>query len=257
MTFAGTDLAYDRFMGRYSSRLAPLFADFAGIEAAMTVLDVGCGPGALTGELVRRAGEERVAAADPTEQFVSACRARFPGTRVEQAPAEELPFADGDFDAALAQLVVAFMSDGVAGVREMARVTRAGGVVAACMWVIGPEMELLHVVHGAGAAIAPDHPYVNAAQRYRSEPELLELFEAAGIRDVESGSLVVSSEYADFDELWDSVVGGAGPIGDLLRTLDADGVESFRSEVHERLGDRGAPFTLSGRALAIRGVSRS
>jgi len=253
MTFAGTDLAYDRFMGRYSGPLAPLFADFAGIEAPMTVLDVGCGPGALTGELVRRIGEEHVAAADPTEQFVAACRERFPGTRVEQAPAEELPFPDGSFDATLAQLVVAFMSDGVAGVREMARVTREGGVVAACMWVLGPEMEFLHVVHGAGVAIAPDHPAASAAQRYRSEPELLELFEAAGVRDVETGSLVVTVEYADFDELWGSVAGGAGPIGEILQSLDADGVESFRSEVYERLGDRGEPFSLSGRALAICG----
>lgn len=253
MTFAGTEEAYDRFMGRFSVPLAALFADFAGIEAPVDVLDVGCGPGALTGELARRVGAEHVAAVDPTEQFVAACRERFPDVEIEQAAAEALPFSDGTFDAALAQLVVTFMRDAVAGVREMARVTRAGGVVAACMWVLGKEMELLHLVRSAAVAIAPDHPSVNAPQRYRTEPELLALFQEAGVRDVEIGSLVVTAEYADFDELWGSVLGGSGPIGELLQTLEADAVERFRRELFERLGDRGEPFSLSGRALAIRG----
>ena len=116
-------------MGRYSVPLAPLFADFAGAEGR--VLDVGCGPGALTAELVQRLGEDAVSAVDPSQPFVDAVRERHPGVTVERAAAEELPFAEREFDAALAQLVVHFMTDPVAGLREMARVTRDGGVVAA------------------------------------------------------------------------------------------------------------------------------
>ena len=134
MTFAVAAEAYDRFMGRYSVGLAPQLAALAGVRSGQRVLDVGCGPGALTTELVRLLGPAEVAAVDPSESFVAAARERHPGVTVEQAAAEELPFADDEFDAALAQLVVHFMSDPVAGLRELARVTRGGGVVAACVW---------------------------------------------------------------------------------------------------------------------------
>src|SRR5207248_1280729 len=102
-------------MGRYSRPLAPMFADFAGIVPGRRALDVGCGPGALTAELVERLGADAVCAVDPSEGFVAAARARHPGVSVQQAAAEKLPFADRSFTAALAQLVVHFMTDPVAG----------------------------------------------------------------------------------------------------------------------------------------------
>src|SRR5512132_3982350 len=121
-------------MGRYSVPLAPQLLDLAEVSAGQRVLDVGCGPGALTTELVGRLGPDNVSAVDPSEPFVAAAKERHPGVDVRLATAEELPFGDGEFDAALAQLVVHFMSDPVAGLREMGRVTRRGGVVAACVW---------------------------------------------------------------------------------------------------------------------------
>src|SRR5436309_11375875 len=126
--------AYDRFMGLYSMQLAPQFADLAGVRSGQRVLDVGAGPGALTAELVARLGTDAVVGVDPSETFVAANRERHPGVDVQRAPAEDLPFPDGSFDASLAQLVVHFMSDPVAGLREMLRVTRDGGVVTACVW---------------------------------------------------------------------------------------------------------------------------
>src|SRR5918992_5708725 len=134
MSFAAGAQAYDRFMGRYSVPLAPKLADFAGVDAGQRVLDVGCGPGALTTELVGRVGPAFVAAVDPTEGFVEAARERHPGVDVRVARAEQLPYADDTFDAALAQLVVHFIADPVAGLRDMGRVTREDGVVAACVW---------------------------------------------------------------------------------------------------------------------------
>src|SRR6187551_1578775 len=134
MTFDVAAEAYDRFMGRYSVLLAPQLADLGGVRPGQRVLDVGCGPGSLTGELVRRVGGDAVAAVDPSEPFVAAAKARHPAVDVRRASAEHLPFEDGVFDAALAQLVVHFMADPVAGLREMARVTRPGGIAAACVW---------------------------------------------------------------------------------------------------------------------------
>jgi ubiquinone/menaquinone biosynthesis C-methylase UbiE len=114
--------------------LAPQLADFAGVDVGQVVLDVGCGPVALTGELVKRLGPAAVSAVDPSESFVAAAQERYPGVKVQRAAAEQLPFADQTFDVALAQLVVHFMADPVAGLGEMGRVTRQHGVVAACVW---------------------------------------------------------------------------------------------------------------------------
>src|ERR671932_490794 len=135
MSFAAPAESYECYMGRYSRRLEPLFADFAGVRPGMRVLDVGCGPGPLAEALAEQLGQERVAAADPSAAFATACAARLPGADARRAHAERLPWADGSFDAALAQLVVNFMRDPVAGVGEMRRVVRSGGTVAACVWL--------------------------------------------------------------------------------------------------------------------------
>jgi ubiquinone/menaquinone biosynthesis C-methylase UbiE len=140
--FTVTGGEYDRFMGRYSMALAPTFAAFAGVESGMRVLDVGCGTGALTCELVRRTRDELVSAIDPAEQFVEACRARAPGADVRVGPAERLPWPDGEFDRVLTQLVLPFLTDADAAMLEMRRVARPSATVAACMWGAVDEMEL-------------------------------------------------------------------------------------------------------------------
>src|SRR6476661_783317 len=137
MAFDVAATFYDRFMGGWSMLLSCPLADLAVVRQGMRALDVGCGPGSLTTELVRRLGPEHVAAVDPSEPFVEAARARHQGVDVRLASAEALPWADGTFDVALAQLVVHFMTDPVAGLREMARVTRPGGAIAACVWDFG------------------------------------------------------------------------------------------------------------------------
>ena len=185
MSFAVAAESYDRFMGRYSMPLAPRFLDFARVDGG-PVLDVGCGPGALTSALVERFGEDAVAAADPSESFVAAARERHPGVRVELAAAEELPFDDGEFAAALAQLVVHFMTDAVAGLREMARVTREGGVVAACVWDLASPANPLGTVWQAAQQLDPGLDG-EAERAGATEGHLGELFRAAGLRDVEDG----------------------------------------------------------------------
>ena len=148
--------AYDRHVGRYGATLAAALIAFAGVEPGARALDVGCGPGALTTALAQLLGPANVCAADPSEPFAAACGSRLPGVEVVVAAAESLPFPDDVFDAALSQLVVNFLTDAVAGVREMARVTRPGGVVAACVWDYAGEMTLLRAFWDAAREIDPE-----------------------------------------------------------------------------------------------------
>jgi SAM-dependent methyltransferase len=242
--------AYDRFMGRYSVPLAPPFADFAGISSPQRALDVGCGPGALTAELVARLGAANVSAADPSEPFVEAARERNPGVDVRVAPAEELPFADREFDAALAQLVVHFMTDPVAGLREQARVTRAGGVVAACVWDHagggGPLSVFWEAAHEVDPDVMDESRLAGARQGH-----LVELFGAAGLQEVEEGVLSVDAEHATFEEWWEPFTLGVGPAGSIVAGLDAERQAELRELCRSLLPS--APFVLTARAWAARG----
>ncbi len=251
MSFAAGAEAYERFMGRYSAPLAPPFADFAGVESGQRVLDVGCGPGALTRELVARVGPTEVRAVDPAEQFVETVRARYPGVQVERAAAEELPFPDEQFDAALAQLVVHFMADPVAGLREMARVTRPGGAVAACVWDHagggGPLSTFWEAVHELDPG-AEDESRLAGARR----GHLTELFRAAGLRQVEEDVVSVEVEHPSFEEWWEPFTLGVGPAGAYTARLDEASRARLREACRRRLP--AAPFVVQARAWAARAV---
>jgi SAM-dependent methyltransferase len=251
VTFAVAATAYDRFMGRYSMPLAPEFADFAGVAVGERVLDVGCGPGALTAVLVDLLGPEAVAAVDPSEPFVEAARERHPGVDVRRASAEELPFEDGEFDAALAQLVVHFMADPVAGLREMKRVTREGGVVAACVWDVSGGNPL-GIFWTAARDVDPDAPSESTRPGTR-EGHLAELFSAAGIREIENGVVSVDVEHPSFDDWWEPFTLGVGPAGGYLATLAGTRQDAVRERCRELLPE--APFVITARAWAARGAA--
>jgi SAM-dependent methyltransferase len=242
--------AYDSFMGRYSQLLSPQLADLAAVRGAQRVLDVGCGPGALTAELVARLGPEAVAAVDPSEPFVVATRARYPGVDVRQASAERLPFEDRVFDAALAQLVVHFMSDPVAGLAEMARVTRHDGVVAACVWDHAGGQGPLSVFWDAAHELDPDVEDESDLAGAK-EGHLAELFEAAGLREVEEATLSSSLEHESFEAWWEPFGGGVGPAGSYVAKLDVQRRAQLRERCRAKLPT--APFTLTARAWAARG----
>lgn len=253
VAFAVPRDAYDRFMGRYSRELAPRLIEFAGIEPHARVLDVGCGPGALTEALAGIVGAASVSAADPSEPFVAACAERVPGADVRQAPAEELPWEDETHDAALAQLVVNFMADARTGVGEMRRVVRAGGVVAACTWDYGGGMQLLRTFWDAATARDPGAPD-ESTMRFRSTEELAGLWREVGLNDVETGELAVEMTYPDFDDLWESFLLGVGPAGAYTASLEPDQREALRADIFARLGSPQGAFTLTAVAPAVRGT---
>jgi ubiquinone/menaquinone biosynthesis C-methylase UbiE len=242
------DTAYDAFMGRYSRRLAPLFADFAGVGDGDSVADVGAGTGVLAIELASRG--LHVTAADPSPQFVEAMRARLPGCDVQVAPAEDLPWPDESFDAALAQLVVSFMSDARAGVLEMRRVVKPGGTVAVCMWD-KQGMEMLAAVNRARSALGGADGLPDA--RYRTREEIEPLF-GDGFADLHTELIEVDASYSGYDEFWTTLLGGAGPVGAWVASLDDDGREKARSEISRQIGEPDGPFTLRGKAWATRAI---
>jgi SAM-dependent methyltransferase len=223
----------------------------------MRALDVGCGPGALTAVLVERLGTANVSAAEPSEPFAAACRARLPGVEVVDAAAEALPFADGAFDATLSQLVVNFIPDAEGGVREMARVTRGGGIVASCVWDYAGEMTLLRAFWDAAREVDPERAAAadeGVVMRWCGEGELAELWRVAGLADVRFGPLVVRARYADFDDLWSPLPTGIAPSGAFCKSLDEDRRSELRDAYRRRLGVSEGAFELTARAWAVAGT---
>jgi SAM-dependent methyltransferase len=244
--------AYDRFMGRYSGLLAPQFADFAAVVGSKRVLDVGCGPGALTTELVGRLGAEAVAAVDPSEPFVIAAQQRHPGVDVRRSSAEQLPFQGAEFDATLAQLVVHLMQDPTAGLDEMVRVTRKGGVVAASVWDYAGGRGPVSVLWDAARELDPDVVDESHLAGVR-EGHLAQMFEAAGLQEVEEAAHSIRVEHSSFEEWWEPMTLGVGPAGSYAAGLDPGRQAELRERCREKLP--AAPFVLTASAWAVRGLA--
>lgn len=243
--------AYDAFMGRYSRRLAPLFADWTGVSAGQQALDVGCGPGALTEVLVERLGLSSVVACDPSQSFVDACRARFPGLDVRAGAAERLPVEDNSCDVALAQLVLHFVSDPEAVGRELRRVLRSGGAVAACTWDFAEGMEMLRHFWDAALDLDPAAPD-EATLSFGRPGEIPELFATAGFDDVTETTLTVTTTYASYDELWSGFLEGIGPAGAYAVRQPLEHQEALREALFVRLGSPSGSFDLRAVARAGR-----
>ena len=245
--------AYERFMGRYSRSLGPEFARASRVERGQRVLDVGCGTGALTSVLSDLVGADRVAGVDPSEPFVEQCRGNVPGADIRLGPAEALPFDDGEFDRSLSQLVFHFVDDPAASVREMARVTRPGGVVSACVWDMTGGMTMI----GAYWAAVDEAgvPGRSEVERFGGKPgQLAGLWRDAGLRDVEDRTITVSSAYRDFDELWSTFGAGVGPVGVHAESLEGDALEAVREAFRRIVGSPEGAFELTATAWFAAGT---
>ena len=250
MSFDVSADAYLRFMGRYSEPLAARFADLAAVRPGQRALDVGCGPGALTAELMSRLGPGAVCAVDPSPPFTVAVGERLPGVEVAVAAAERLPFPDGAFDVTLAQLVVHFMADPVAGLRDMGRVTRGGGTVAACVWDHaggrGPLTTFWRAVRDLDPAARDESGLAGVG-----EGQLAGLFAQAGLTVTDATTLTVRVGHATFGEWWQPFTLGVGPAGEYVASLTGPRRGQLRERCQELLGD--GPVDVSATAWAVTG----
>jgi SAM-dependent methyltransferase len=255
-SFAKPALAYDRFVGRYSQELASRLVGWVGVEPHWTVLDVGCGPGALATVLAEVVGPARVAAVDPSESFAGACRVRLPDADVRVASADALPFSDSAFDATLSQLVVNFLPDTATSLEEMRRVTKPGGKVAAAVWDYAGEMTMLRAFWDAAMEVDPRGaaPLDEGARFGDCNPDALsKLWEAAGFDDVGTAALEVSARYESFDDLWQPFTTGVGPAGAYCAALASEERAALSAAYERRLGSPRGAFALSARAWTVIG----
>jgi SAM-dependent methyltransferase len=239
---------YDRYIGRYAPGLARELIAAAGVRAGDHVLDVGCGPGALTTALLDTGA--RVSSVDPSEPFAEACAERNPAAQVQVAAAESLPFADAAFDATLAQLVMNFLADAQAGIREMARVTKPGGTVAAAVWDYADGMTLLRRFWDAAHTVDPDAGD-ESQMRYCTPESLAGLWD--GLDGVRVGEAVVDASYEGFEDLWAPLESGIAPAGAFTVGLDEARRAQLKREFRARLGVGESPFVLSARAWVVVG----
>jgi SAM-dependent methyltransferase len=248
MSFAVPAQAYGRFMGRFSEPLADQFVEVARLSPGLRALDVGCGPGALTARLVTAVGEAGVSAVDPSEPFVAAARERFPGVDVSVGSAESLPFGTDTFDAALAQLVVHFMREPVGGLREMARVTRPGGVVAATVWNHASGAGPLSLFWDAVREVDPQAEDEGHLAGVR-EGDLAALFASAGLAEVRESVLTVEVPFESFEQWWEPYTRGVGPAGNYVAGLDDARRAALREECRRRAPE--GAFTLAASAWCV------
>jgi SAM-dependent methyltransferase len=248
MSFQVPAQAYGSFMGRFSEPLADEFVGVAGLAPGKRALDVGCGPGALTARLVALVGEGGVSAIDPSEPFVAAAQERFPGVDITAGTAESLRFDDDTFDAALAQLVVHFMRDPVAGLREMRRVTRPGGVVAAAVWNHASSAGPLSLFWGAVRAVDPQAEGEGDFAGVK-EGDLAKLFVAAGMDALEESILTVHVPFDSFDQWWEPYTLGVGPAGQYVAGLDESRRDALKEECRRRVPE--GAFTVDASSWCV------
>jgi SAM-dependent methyltransferase len=252
--------AYERVMGRWSRRLAPLLVRFACVRDGDAVLDVGSGTGALTAAVAAAAPSSRVIGIDPAAPYVGFARAQRPGDsiRFEVGDAQELPFRNASFDRTLSLLALNFIPDPAKALDEMVRVTRTGGTIAAAVWDYGKGMEMLRLFWDEAVALDP----ATDARDERHMPlsrdgELAALWRGHRLQDVSEGTLAIHMRFSSFDDYWSPFVEKQGPAGGYVAALQADEREQLRVRLRRRLlgGRRDGRIVLRACAWAVRGIA--
>jgi SAM-dependent methyltransferase len=253
----GDAAAYERFMGRWSAQLAPVFLDELRMPDPQRVLDVGSGTGNLSRAVAERWPRCEVVGVDPSVGFVEAARSRAVGSggRVtfEVGSADALPLEDASVEAALALLVLNFVPDADRAVAEMRRVTRPSGVLAAAVWDYGERMEMLRLLWDAAARLDPTVVGQDEATTPLGRPGgLLDLWQRAGLDDVDGGRVRVSTRFDDFDDYWEPFLKGQGPAGVYVSGLPDAARAALRAELASAVGP--GPFELNATAWWVRGA---
>ena len=254
--------AYDRFMGRWSARLAPAFLRFSQVRDGQHILDVGSGTGCLSRAAISFASNVRVTGVDPTPEYVAFAKEVVSSRSVQfqLGQAEGLSFSDSTFDAALALLVVQDFAEPRQAVSEMARVTRSGGIVAACTWDFEAGFPMLSMIWKAAEAVAPE---AVASQRARSSApfaslrDLETLWREGGLTNVVTETLDLPMPFASFDDYWQPFLEGSTPASSFAVALNAQTRGALARVLRDSIAGMqpNGSFVLSARAWAIRGAT--
>ena len=252
---------YERFMGRWSTRLAPLLLKFAGIEDGDRILDVGCGTGVLTRAALAAGHSVRATGIDPVESFILfARRTSDPRAEFQMGSVESLPFPDGTFDATLGLLVLQEFDDPDQSIEEMARVTRPFGKVAACKWDFRDGMPMMTIFWQLAGELAPDEVARYEARvrplRNADLTDLAQRWAAAGLSNVKAKSLEFTMQFRSFEEFWSPFMAGATPLSAFAADLNRASQGQLERLYRKRLQDvqPDGSFQLAARALAVCGV---
>lgn len=251
---------YERYVGRWSRRVAPIFLSWLQVPAGRAWLDVGCGTGALCAAIVDRCSPSSVAGVEPSEGFLTTAKENLGGrAALHQGSATAIPLGDASADAVVSGLVLNFVPDQRAAMAEMSRVARKGGVIAAYVWDYAGKMELMRAFWDAAAALDPNAAKLDEGPRFPlCRPEALQkLFEDAGLQGVEVKSIDIPTRFADFDDYWQPFLGGQGPAPAYAMSLDKAARSRLRERIKERLpAQPDGSISLVARAWAVRGRTK-
>lgn len=251
--------AYEKFMGRWSRRLAPLLIDFAGPPENGRLLDIGSGTGSLSLTLAELKPRSHVTGIDPSKHYIgfAASRNPYPGrVAFETGDAQQLRFPAGAFDSSLSLLVFNFIPDPSKALSEARRATKPRGCVSAAVWDYGNGMRMLRIFWDAVVHVDPPARRADELNMPLCRPGGLKaLWQRAGLERVEDRALDISMEFQSFADFWDPFLLGQGPAGAYLKSADAARRQAIRDEVIRRLAlkSQSAPFSIPSRAWAVRG----
>jgi SAM-dependent methyltransferase len=249
--------AYERYMGRWSRQLAPRFLRWVDAPLGRRWLDVGCGTGALSAAIFERCGPASVIGVDPSEGFLATARSRLPAQAVlHRAGAERLPLADAAVEVAVSALVLNFVPDVAAALREMTRVTADGGRVSACVWDYAGTMDMIRRYWDAAAQLGLLAAGQDEGERFPiCHPDALsDAFAAAGLQSVQATAIDIETRFDDFDDYWQPFLGGQGPAPQHAMALDEAARDRLRDHLRDGLPVRAdGTIVLAARAWAARG----
>ncbi|CAN5592208.1 class I SAM-dependent methyltransferase [soil metagenome] len=251
--------AYQQYVGRWSRLVAQDFIDWLDIPDGGHWLDVGCGAGDMTAVILEHVAPAAVQGVDLSPDYIAFAQARFSDARARfrMADARRLVEPDGAFDCVVSGLVLNFVPHPAKAVREMARVAKPGGTVAAYVWDYADKIELMRYFWDAVVELFPEAADLDEGLRFPiCNPQgLTDLWESVGMRDIETRAIDVPSVFRDFDDYWSPFLGGQGPAPGFAASLSESDRSALRETIRSRLPIRAdGSIHLIARAWAVRGT---